>query len=158
MLAKVLDSVLWSRGSHVDTATILDNLDWQLAGQQPAGSPYSIWQLANHLIFWQDFSLALLRGESPQMPEHAEGSWPGGPAPAGEREWAQAVARFKAGLAEARRQAEADLESDTAARPGRSKAETLASLADHDSYHAGQVVMLRRMLGSWPPPTGGDTW
>jgi len=28
----------------------------------------------------------------------------------------------------------------------------------HGTYHLGQVVLIRRMLGAWPPPGGGDTW
>jgi uncharacterized damage-inducible protein DinB len=28
----------------------------------------------------------------------------------------------------------------------------------HNSYHIGQIAMLRRMLGAWPPKAGGDTW
>jgi uncharacterized damage-inducible protein DinB len=28
----------------------------------------------------------------------------------------------------------------------------------HNSYHVGQIAMLRRMLGAWPPQSGGDTW
>jgi uncharacterized damage-inducible protein DinB len=28
----------------------------------------------------------------------------------------------------------------------------------HKSYHLGQIALLRRTLGAWPPPGGGDTW
>ena len=34
----------------------------------------------------------------------------------------------------------------------------LEVLALHNSYHLGQIVLLRRILGAWPPPSGGDTW
>lgn len=34
----------------------------------------------------------------------------------------------------------------------------LLIMSTHDSYHVGQVVMMRRMMGLWPPPGGGDTW
>lgn len=36
--------------------------------------------------------------------------------------------------------------------------EHLLSLIAHNSYHAGQVVYIRRYLNQWPPPSGGDTW
>ena len=38
------------------------------------------------------------------------------------------------------------------------RGEGLAIVAQHNSYHLGQIVMLRRVLGAWPPPAGGDTW
>jgi uncharacterized damage-inducible protein DinB len=28
----------------------------------------------------------------------------------------------------------------------------------HNSYHLGQVAVLRQALGAWPPPSGRDTW
>jgi uncharacterized damage-inducible protein DinB len=34
----------------------------------------------------------------------------------------------------------------------------ILTIASHNSYHAGQVVFLRRMLGTWPPPSGGFSW
>ncbi len=34
----------------------------------------------------------------------------------------------------------------------------LASIANHNAYHLGQVVLLRQLLDSWPPPSGGDSW
>lgn len=34
----------------------------------------------------------------------------------------------------------------------------LPTLADHNTYHFGQIVSLRRQLGAWPPPSGGQTW
>jgi hypothetical protein len=36
--------------------------------------------------------------------------------------------------------------------------EVLYQLAAHNSYHVGQIVVLRQALGAWPPPGGGDTW
>lgn len=34
----------------------------------------------------------------------------------------------------------------------------LLIVSNHDSYHLGQVVWMRRLLGAWPPPAGVDTW
>lgn len=158
MLQRLVETALEGRGSHVPTAAVFDGLDWCLAGRRPEGSPFTIWQLLNHMIYWQDFSLSLLQGVEPPPPPHASDSWPGGAAPESEQVWLEAVAHFQKGLAASRGEAQQDLEAPTPARPGQSRAERLASNASHNSYHAGQVVLLRRMLGSWPPPGGGDTW
>jgi uncharacterized damage-inducible protein DinB len=34
----------------------------------------------------------------------------------------------------------------------------LFQMVAHNSYHLGQVALLRRALGAWPPPGGSDTW
>ena len=34
----------------------------------------------------------------------------------------------------------------------------LWQMVAHNSYHVGQIAMIRRMLGAWPPRAGGDTW
>jgi hypothetical protein len=36
--------------------------------------------------------------------------------------------------------------------------EQLESLTAHNGYHLGRIVLLRQLLGIWPPPAGGDTW
>jgi uncharacterized damage-inducible protein DinB len=36
--------------------------------------------------------------------------------------------------------------------------EEVLMLQGHNSYHLGQIVLLRQELGAWPPPRGGDTW
>ena len=50
-----------------------------------------------------------------------------------------------------------------ASRPGMpvrvmSIRDQLESLGAHDAYHFGRIVLLRQMLGSWPPPSGGFSW
>lgn len=39
-----------------------------------------------------------------------------------------------------------------------SRLQMFHTIASHTSYHTGQVVMLRQLLGKWPPPSGGLTW
>jgi uncharacterized damage-inducible protein DinB len=34
----------------------------------------------------------------------------------------------------------------------------LGQMVAHNSYHLGQIAMIRRALGAWPPKAGGDTW
>jgi uncharacterized damage-inducible protein DinB len=67
-----------------------------------------------------------------------------------------AVRRFRRGLSALRdRVAGEDL---LAKRGTRTHLALLRAMASHNSYHAGQVVVLRQLLGSWPPPSGGLTW
>jgi hypothetical protein len=36
--------------------------------------------------------------------------------------------------------------------------EQIVGIATHNTYHLGRIVLLRQLFGSWPPPSGGDTW
>ncbi|TWT25120.1 DinB family protein [Planomicrobium sp. CPCC 101110] len=149
---------LHGKGAHVDTATVFDGLAWQLAGEKREHCPHSVWELLNHMLYWQDFMLAYLKGEVPESPEHAMESWPDSSAPASQEEWEGAVSRFLKSLQEAEQEGAKDLMEKCPAGKGRTRAEWLMGIALHNTYHAGQVAMVRRMSGAWPPPSGGDTW
>jgi len=158
--SKVLeDSVrnaLSGKGAHVETTRVFSALDWRTAGAKPQGAPHSPYQVLTHMSYWQQWVVQWLDGRKPALPTHASGSWPGGVAPDNRSEWEKVVRQFRVGLAALERGAgEADLLSG----PGRkSRLEMLRTIAAHNSYHAGQVVLLRQLLGKWPPPSGGLTW
>jgi hypothetical protein len=97
-----------------------------------------------------------LEGGDPTVPKHASGSWPSKVSPTNAKEWQRAVRGFRSGLARLARQSrEADL---LTTRGEYSRLGMLQAIASHNSYHAGQVVGRRQMLGKWPPPSGGVTW
>jgi uncharacterized damage-inducible protein DinB len=156
VLEKAVRSVLSGKGSHVEAKRALEVLDWKIAGARPEGAPHSIFQLLNHIVFWQEWVVSWLDGGKPPIPKHASGSWPGGAGPGDSKEWEQAVKRFGKGLNDlTRRTRDADLFS----KGGRkSRLEMLHTIASHNSYHIGQIVQVRQMLGAWPPPSGGVTW
>ena len=146
---------LSGKGAHVDTENSFAGLDWKITGARPEGVPHSLFQLLNHMIYWQDWAVKWLDGEKPPIPKHASGSWPGGPAPASPEEWKRTVQAYRTGLAELDRRSQEDL---FAKLETKSRLEMLQTIASHNSYHAGQVVFLRQVLGPWPPPSGGLTW
>ncbi len=155
-LQKVFSDALSGRGAHADTAESLEGLTLEQAGAFVPGSPHTIFQTVNHLIYWHDFALAWLDGEKPATPEHAELSWPGDAAPNDEEEWQGAVTRFREGLAAFHdRAARGDLFEQVGEK---NAAEILQLIASHNSYHIGQIALLRRIQAAWPPPAGGATW
>jgi uncharacterized damage-inducible protein DinB len=156
VLKKTLGDALSGKGSHVEAGKAFEGLDWKIAGERPGGAPHSIYQLLNHIVYWQEWGVKWLDGKKPPVPRHASGSWPGAPGPANSAEWKQAVRRLdKAVDALTLRCAEGDLLSK---RGGKSRMEMIQVIASHSSYHIGQAVLLRQTLGAWPPPSGGVTW
>ena len=156
VLTKTLARALTGKGAHVDSREIFEALDWKVAGTRPTGAPHSIFQLLNHVAFWQNWAVKWLEGKPAPLPADAAGSWPGEVMPAGKEEWDGAVKAFHEGLHElARLSRAADLKT---MRGRKSRLEMLHTIAAHNSYHLGQAVLLRQMLGAWPPPSGGMTW
>ncbi len=157
VIEKALEQALSGKGAHVDAQHIFDGLDWKVAGDVPGATGHSPFQLLNHMIFWQDWAIKWLDGEKAPIPKHAAGSWPGGLAPGSREEWDRTVRQFKSGLKGLeQRIRQGDLE--TRPRRGKTRLAMLQTMASHNSYHAGQVVTVRQMLGKWPPPSGGLTW
>jgi uncharacterized damage-inducible protein DinB len=156
VLEKIVRNALSGKGAHVEAKKVLEGMDWKAAGARPKNAPHSIFQLLNHIVFWQEWVVKWLDGEKPPVPKHASGSWPGGTGPSDSKEWEQAVKRFGKCLNDLRRRVrEADLVSKGRRK---SRLEMLHTIASHNSYHIGQIVQVRQMLGAWPPPSGGLSW
>jgi uncharacterized damage-inducible protein DinB len=156
LLEKMIDNALSGKGAHVATKNLFEGLDWKAAGTRPEAAPHSIFQLLKHLSYWDDWVVKWLDGGSPTIPKHASGSWPGDVSPANAKEWQRAVRGFRSGLDRLARQSR---EADLLTRRGEhTRLGMLQAIAAHNSYHAGQIVVLRQLLGKWPPPSGGVTW
>lgn len=155
-LKKILRRSLFGKDAHVQSTQALEGLDWKAAGAQPKGIPHSIFQLLNHMIYWQNWTIQWLDGEKPKLPKHAAMSWPGDVGPKNQKTWEQTTKAFLAGLEKLSQRCK-KLESFK--KSGKwNHPDMMQIIASHNSYHIGQIVLIRRMLGSWPPPSGGDTW
>jgi uncharacterized damage-inducible protein DinB len=153
---QVLSRALTGKDSHVETRIIFDGLDWKVAGMRPAGAPHSLFQLLNHITYWQEWVVRWFDGKKPRVPKHAQGGWPGGVGPATRREWDQAIRRFHSTL---RALDQHSRGKDLLLKKGKMTGlEMLHLIASHGSYHGGQVALLRQLLAAWPPPSGGATW
>lgn len=164
---RALIELLHGRGAHTDPLACVDGLTPEAAGRVPAESPHSIWQLLWHMNYWLDYDLRRIRGEAPPYPAHNDESFPPAPAPRDEEEWQREVTRFQrllgdcAALAQSGRDVlEREVPPTHPSHSQRSSTveAVLWQLVAHNSYHAGQIALLRRQLGIWPPPGGGDTW
>lgn len=120
-------------------------------------SSHSIYQLLEHMIYWQEFVLAYFNYEDRAVPEHASESWVTEKQPSSEAQWLARLSIFEEGVKKAKAEASKDF-NERFGGGRKTRLELLMMLTTHNSYHAGQVVLLRRQLKLWPPPSGGDTW
>ena len=167
MSERTLIELLYGEGAHANTLACVEDIPLELAGHGGGGFPHSIWQLVYHMNFWMDYELKRIRRENPAYPTHASESWPTAAAPSRGEEWVGAIACFQHLLAELARLADSppDVLANevVATHPDHTKrSSSLLAVpwqtAVHNSYHIGQIAMIRRSLGAWPPKRGGDTW
>jgi uncharacterized damage-inducible protein DinB len=131
--------------AHMDVRKSLEGVEARMAGGRPPGAPHSIHQIVNHMIFWQDFFLERLAGTP--VPEPDEDRWPWAAEPESAQEWQRVVATFFAGLDRAVEFARAaDLGALVAGSQDTTRLEALRTIASHNSYHAGQIVLLRQLI------------
>jgi uncharacterized damage-inducible protein DinB len=145
-------------------AHILEALPAELAHRAIAGAPHTIYQELWHIAFWQQVTLDWVSGIETPFPTHPGAGFP----KAGEHEtWDQLRQRFlntnqqAAGFANNEEKLEQSIRCPS--RPGNpvrimSVREQLESLAAHNAYHFGRIVLLRQLCGAWPPPSGGFSW
>jgi uncharacterized damage-inducible protein DinB len=149
--------------AHADPVGCIEDLSFEFASRRVDGFPHSIWHLVSHMNYWMDYELKRIHGERPAYPIHADASWPS--TPANEIEWHKASADFRSLIDELSILSESpDLDRElenmhpNQGQRNYSTREVLWQTMAHNSYHIGQVAMLRRMLNAWPPQSGGDTW
>jgi uncharacterized damage-inducible protein DinB len=167
MSSRALIELLHGKGAHADPVACVEDLSAELAARQVAGFPHSIGQLVFHMNYWMEYELRRIRGEKPRYPEHNSESFPPTPAPADAQEWDRLKRRFVVFLGEfivlaKSSRAELDRQIETAHEGDKKVAGTLEAalwqMVAHNSYHVGQIALIRRALGAWPPRAGGDTW
>jgi uncharacterized damage-inducible protein DinB len=167
MPQRALSELLRGKGAHVDPLACVEDLSAELAARNVAGFPHSIGQLVFHMNYWMSYELRRIRGERPVYPEHAAESFPVAGTPRDAAEWDQLRRDFAWLLAEyaklaASPRAELDRQIESAREDDKKTAGTLEAvlwqMVAHTSYHVGQVALVRRALGAWPPCGGGDSW
>lgn len=125
------------------------------------GSLHTIAEIVAHLAFWQDWFRGRCEGAAGPMPASASQGWP--PPAAGS--WPAVRARFLEGLdslvAMAERQDDARVIAPPIEFPplaGYTVGDVLVHVSNHNAHHLGQVIVLRQLMGAWPPPSGSWTW
>jgi uncharacterized damage-inducible protein DinB len=166
MERRALTELLHGRGAHAHSLPSVQGIPLELATARVEGLPHSIWDLVWHVDYWMDYELKRIAGEGPRYPDHASESWPAS-APRDPHEWENEVRRFATLLAKLEALASStDAELAVKVDSLGASHDTIASSLEavlwqtvvHNSYHLGQIVLLRERLSIWPPETGSDTW
>jgi uncharacterized damage-inducible protein DinB len=165
MPERTLIELLYGTGAHANPLACVEDLTAELAGRHAENLPHSVWQIVWHVNFWTDYELRRIRGEKPHYPDHAAESWPKNIAPISEAEWKQDCARFADLIGILAVMAGSDsneLNREVPPMHQETRTSTVRAILwqtlAHNSYHVGQIALVRRALGVWPPRGGGDSW
>lgn len=152
VLREEIDRLLSGQGAHAGFDQAVADFPAAQRGVKPAGAGHSAWQVLEHLRIAQWDMLEFSRDPKHVSPEWPEGYWPKKEAPDSEVAWDKSVKAFHRDLA-AMRKLVADPKSDLFTPFAHGDGQTLLreaiQMADHNAYHVGELILLRRMLGSW---------
>ncbi len=140
-------------GAHLSFDRAVTDIPPDLRGRTVPPVPHSPWRLLEHLRIAQWDILEFTRDPGHVSPPFPDGYWPRGDAPPDEAAWDRAVDAFRADLA-----AICNLVTDPATdlfAPlphgyGQTVLREALLVADHNAYHLGPMVVVRRLLGCWP--------
>jgi hypothetical protein len=149
-LRKLLD---WE-DAHAGFDTAVAGIPPEVRGKTPDGVPHSPWQLLEHLRLTQFDILDFCRNPKYEERRWPRDYWPPSPAPPSPAAWDDSIRQFREDRAALQRLAseEEDLTAKIPHGSGQTYLRELVLVADHTSYHVGQLVLVRRLLGIW---TGG---
>lgn len=149
IVANALD---WEQ-AHVSLDRAVEGLPADLRGRRATGVQYSVWELLEHIRRAQLDLLTFCRDSDYEHTlEWPADYWPESPEPAGDEAWEECLAAIRRDREELRRwtvEAGVDLTQEIPGGTGQTFLRTVLVAVDHTAYHVGQIVLVRKLLGSW---------
>lgn len=138
--------------AHVDLKTALAGLPPALRGKKPRGAEHTAWQLLEHIRIANWDILEFTRNAKHVSPEWPGGYWPKTAAPPSTAAWNNSIRKAQADQ-KAMEKLVASKKTDLLAPIPHGTGQTVLReallMADHNAYHIGQLILLRRSLGAW---------
>ena len=138
--------------AHATLDAAVRSFPAELRARRPRGAQHSAWEVLEHMRIAQWDILEFSRNPRHRSPKFPEGYWPATQAPADDKAWDKSVRAFRRDL-KAMCELVADESTDLFARIPHGSGQTILReallTADHNAYHLGELVLLRRLLGAW---------
>jgi DinB superfamily len=151
-LRQQLVDLLRGGGAHAKFEEVVAGIPAKLRGQKSTGMPHSPWMILEHLRIGQRDILEFSRNPKYVAPDWPDDYWPKTQAPPTASAWSKSVASFRKDL-KSMQALVANPSTDLFARIPWGDGQTILReallVADHNAYHIGQLVDVRRLLGSW---------
>ena len=150
-LRRHVENLLDMKGAHLSFKEAVADFPAALRGKKPAGAPHSAWELLEHMRLAQEDILDFSRNPQYREKKFPDDYWPPTPEPPDDAAWDRSVQQFQSDLKQMQ-ELMADTKFDLLAKLAHGKGQTLLRealiTADHNTYHLGQRVFLRKILES----------
>jgi hypothetical protein len=147
-----LVKLLKGGNAHATLADALHNLPAKLRGVVPEGLPYSIWMLVDHIKIAQWDILKFSTNPEHQSPKWPDEYWPKNHEPKNEHEWDETIEQIQkdqAKFIDLLEDPETNLFEPFQNEHDITLLREALLIADHTSYHIGQIILIRRLLHNW---------
>jgi len=151
-LRQHLLDLLKGANAHATLQHAIKDFPAEFRGKRPNGSPHSPWEILEHTRIAQWDILEFSRNAKHESPKFPDGYWPHSPEPPDPKAWDRSVHTFcedLENLCSLIADESADLYVQIPHGEGQTILREALLTADHNAYHLGQLVLLRRMLGAW---------
>lgn len=154
VLVKELAFQLRGGNAHAPLEKVVKDFPLEKQGIQPAGLPYSGWQLLEHLRLAQKDILDYCQnhGGNYVHKKWPDDYWPAKPEPPDAKAWDESVKKIeedRESLIKIIADPQAELFTAFKWGDGQTLFHEACLVLDHNAYHLGELVMLRRTLGIW---------
>jgi hypothetical protein len=151
-LRRQLVELLEGGHAHATFDAAVKNMPAALRGKRPKGAEHSPWEILEHLRIAQWDIVEFSRDAKHKSPDWPTGYWPSKPSPKDDKAWDKSVRAFRKDL-KAMCALVADASNDLNNKIPHGEGQTILRevllAADHNAYHLGEMVLVRRLLGAW---------
>ena len=152
-LREQLVALLDWKDAHATFDRSVEGVPLEDRGKVPDGATHSLWQIVEHLRLAQKDILDFCVNPAYEEPDWPDDYWPLNPVPPSDEAWDAAILAYREDrvrVMELAKDTSLDLFTRIPHGTGQTYLREILLVADHNAYHIGQIVLLRRLLGNWP--------
>lgn len=151
-IRELLLEQLSGRNAHVDFEKSVDGLSMNDLGEKPDNFPHTIWELVEHIRIAQHDIVAFSQNPDYESPDWPEGYWPESDKPADREAWLDSLAAVKRDhheMVDLIKDKSNDLLAPLEHGDGQTLFREAMLIVDHNAYHIGQIVQMRKAMNIW---------
>ena len=150
MVITELTKLLLGGSAHISLTEAVEGLPQSSRGVELPHMPYSIWQLVEHMRIAQWDMMKFCKDAKYKSPNWPDDYWPTSAAPDDDSAWNSSIQQINNDLDEFIAMMEhSDIYRIFDHGDGQSILREALQIADHNAYHIGEIVAIRRTLGVW---------
>ncbi len=155
ILHRILIGAISGKNAHLSINKALSGLKLDISGKKVINTPYTIWQLLNHINYWQDKFLQKMEGKEVSFNINWVEGWEESLNAANQETLDREIEYLLSSIEKASDILLSECDKVKPHKYYQDKFDVLQTMASHISYHLGELIILRRMFGAWDAPTVG---